>query len=191
MSRLLSFFVVPVLISGFSISAFAYAPPPPLSGVWNSPCYGSNDFYHVLTVEIHEDVWTTTDWSFSDADCTKIVLEFQTMHQVDLNGNELDAKTLMSYLRPYTNELAAEYNGVKLCGRENWKRGRRIEVTGSHCDGFDVPAAEQRLYSTYAVEGPRNNILWIGEGDLEHDGSSPDRRHQRYFLFALIRDPKS
>lgn len=162
----------------------------PLRGLWQTRCYEANGSYHVLEIEIHEDVWTTTDWTYADSRCRSVpVLEFQTLREVRLEGTELNATVKMAYLRPYTNDLAAKFNQKNLCEVHNWKRGRIIEVTGHACEGLEEIAHDQKIFSIFKAEGPKNNILYLGAPDTEHDGTSSEKRHTDYFSEVLIRDP--
>ena len=67
----------------------------------------------------------------------------------------------MAYIRPYTQADADRFNQQNLCGRNNWKRGRIIEVTGRDCQNFIIPRYDEIFTATLRIEGPRNNLLWL------------------------------
>lgn len=178
------------LILGFILNAQAAAPVP-FQGVWQTTCHQQGRYYYMLEINIHEDIWDVTEWYAKDQYCENVALEKHDLYEVSLDNEYWNAKAIMSYLRPYTRELANQYNEKQLCGHQNWKQGRRIEVGGKDCEGFVIPKIEQKLYSIYKTEGPKNNILYIGTATEGFDGLSEDKRHREFSPFILIRDPSS
>lgn len=165
-----------------------------MAGAWMTRCFPSGGYHHVIEIEVHEDVWTQTDWTFGDQNCRKVLIEYQTMHQVTSTAPTVGAwngKALLAWFRPYTQELARALNDARYCGHANWLRGRTIEVIGQSCQGYPVPAFNQMTYSIFRTEGPKHNALWIGVAGGTADGSSPQKRHVEYFREVLIRDPRS
>lgn len=184
MNRQISIFILGILIS---VNTMAI----PLLGTWNSKCLRDGDLYHLISFEVHEDLWTKTHWWSTDARCEQIVLEQQTMYQVETKNENWDAQALMAYIRPYTKALAAEFNANGLCDHADWKHGRIIEVTNLKCQGFQIPKFEELLFSIIKIEGPRNNILLLGTSDTEHDGATARTRHQTFGAEVFILDPFS
>lgn len=179
------------LVSVALISLNSLSLPFPLTGIWNTKCIKESELFHLVSIEIHEDIWIKTDWWASDKYCENIVLEKQLMYQFQISDNKWNGKSLMSYLRPYVQGMADQFNAKSLCGVTRWKHGRVIEVTGKSCSGFEVPGYDQMLYSAIKLEGPKNNLMWLGAGDSAHSGESESTRHVLYSDQILVRDPTS
>lgn len=180
-----------ISFSAFGANHTTSSFPDPMKGVWETICHQDGDFYQYREFEIHEDVWVMTEWFATDRNCLNIALEKQTTYEVTLNSELWNGKSLMVYIRPYLQSLANKFNQENLCGHQNWKHGRIIEVTGLDCNGFKIPNYNQILYSIYKTEGPRKNILYIGTSSEANDGSSAEKRHLDFSPLILIRNPQA
>lgn len=188
---LLAVFSATGIFSHNDVQAMQSPFPNQMRGIWQTTCHRDGDYYRLTEIEIHEDVWVTTDWYATDKYCSNIALEKQSTFQVSLNAEHWNGKSLMTYIRPYLQNLANKFNSDNLCGHQNWKHGRIIEVTGQTCKDFQVPGYDQIIYSIYKTEGPRDNILYIGAPTGTNDGLSEQTRHREFSPLILIRDPGS
>jgi hypothetical protein len=185
MKKLSLFFCI---LSFLSINANAF----PLTGIWNTKCLKqASGYFQMTSIKIEKDLWTQTIWWAEDYLCEKIILENQSLFQFKVSEGNWDGKNLMQYIRPYTKTMAANFNETKLCGMNNWKHGRMTEVTGQSCLGFNTLNYDQILYSAYKVEGPKNNLLWIGIASDTNTGLTEQTRHNLLSDDILVRDPES
>lgn len=159
-----------------------------LDGVWQKPCEDQNGDFVSAQVAIKSSQWTITSWGYEDQECTMKYLRFDLRFETAVSDFNMDMKIMDALYTPMTAEVAQALSEAEFCGVKSWKMGRSQSVLGLSCSSVRNYQKSQMIYSVFRKDPlPGKDLLWIGEPTKAYDGSTPEKRHVSFELYAYER----
>lgn len=156
-----------------------------LDGAWEKPCEQIQEDFVRSSLRIENDLWHFIHWGFEEADCKKNYIQFERVFKATAHWSQLDLEVQDVLYTPLTEEVANALAAVHFCGFQDWKVGVRKSVLNQACESVDNYRSGQIIYTRAhptAVES--KSLLYIGEGSEGFDGTSPEKRHRFFEIYA-------
>jgi hypothetical protein len=165
----------------------AFASPVP-EGSWHKPCENILGDEITTQLQVKGSSWHWTHQAFENEGCKIPYLRFERKFQASLEIPNLNLKLINASYTPLSKEVANAFNQIEFCGLRNWKKDVTRSIVGKICEGVQNYIQEQMTYSKFSITfiGPRE-LLWIGEPTPDFDGTTPEKRHVSFELYAYER----
>lgn len=146
-----------ILVTLFTLSMPTLASP--LKGTWIGECLAENGSLFVQEeMNFANEALFFRRFYFGDKDCSQSLFEFQWSATYSLPPPKPGALSAIDFVlnvilvTPQNGATALQFNQTSFCGKQGWKEGISMEVTGEKCGDNQLGKKGIKAYNSYLLE---------------------------------------
>ncbi len=145
-----------------------------LEGTWSIGCTSDGfDNYSKETLTYSGNSISMKIENFDDASCSEkgkqtefsVTGNFSLGDELTLSSGRaarnIDLSNLKWFITIYNGTVIPAFNSKQLCGKANWQKGQKTEIT--NCDAFGGALGQSESYDIYRISGTS-----LFQGDTEY-----------------------